>query len=752
MFFISKKGNMIDIEYRHLILNGPFAYAYHKIICNKDGLPIDYEFIEVNSSFEIATGLKIDNIIGKSIKEITPEIGKMEFDWISFYGNIALNGGSETIEQYSKSLGRWYQVQVFSYSKFYFTTIFIDITGSKINELKLQKTLDRNNAFLNSNPDLMFVFDTNYKIIDYHANNSLLLHTSPNNFINKYIYEIVPNEVSEVAKEAIDYVISTGKSAKNYYDLFLNGKLVHFEARYVLCGNEEVMSIVRDITDLKNAEKRLIVNEKKYRSIFENIQDIIFQLSMEETIIDISPSVENILNFEKEDILNCNFGILFFKQDDKRLFFETIIHENKITDFEALLKSKNSTPIFCSISAHLLKDSSDKAIGIEGSIRNIHKQKNIESELILAKDKAEENTRLISAFLANMSHEIRTPMNGILGFLELLKNVNLSISEKENYIEIINKSGNRLLNTINDIIEISKIEAGYLPIYNSEIIVSELIHDHILFFNPQAKEKGLTLELKNQLVPDLIIYSDKQKLDAIITNLIRNAIKFTCQGTIEMGCSYYEETLHLSFKDTGIGIPKNKLEIIFERFMQANQSLNRSHEGYGLGLSIIKAYVKRLNGTIQLNSISGIGSTFSVSIPCKQITKTIQIPEPITKKKSLNILIAEDDQASYIFLELILKAEGHQLTRGFNGKEAVNIYIQNQHFDIILMDLKMPIMDGYEATSTIRKLNPNIPIIAQTANALNSDAENAFKAGCNDYITKPINKTELISKLTFWTK
>lgn len=748
---------MKEIDYQQLIFNGPFAYAYHKIICDTKGNPVDYQFIEANESFEIATGLKIVNIIGKTIKEITPDIGNMEFDWISFYGNIALNGGSETIEQYSKTLNRWYQVQVFSYSKFYFTTIFTDITKSKNNELQLQKSLDRNNALLNSNPDLMFVFDSNYRVIDYYANNTLLFHTLPENFINKFISEIVPIDVSDKAQEAIDFVISTGKPTKNNYNLFVNGNSTHFEARYILCGKKEVMSIVRDITDLKQIEAQLVVSEKKYRTIFENIQDVIYQLNINEIILDISPSVNNFLKYQREELINKNSGLLFYKQEDKKLFFETIIHKCEITDFEVLLKTKDNTPIYCSISAHLLKDASDKAIGIEGSIRNIHQQKNTELELIFAKEKAEENTRLISAFLANMSHEIRTPMNGILGFLDLLKDVNLSISEKENYIEIINKSGNRLLNTINDIIEISKIESGELPIYNTEINISELINDHIRFFHPQAKEKGLDLALKNELDRDFIIYSDKQKLDGIFTNLIRNAIKFTNQGNIEIGCSYSNKTLFFYIKDTGIGIPKSKLDMIFERFMQANQNLNRSHEGTGLGLSIIKAYIERLNGNIQLNSILGIGSTFTVNIPCKSLTQEaidntqIDLTQS-SKNKALTILIAEDDQASYIFLELILKKEGHEVKRGNNGKEVVSIFMQDQHFDIILMDMKMPIMDGYEAIKIIRKLDPKIPIIAQTAYALSSETENAFTAGCNDYITKPINRSELISKLTFWTK
>jgi len=678
---------MKDIDYRHLIFNGPFAYARHKIICDKNENPIDYIFIEANESFEIATGFKVDNIIGKTIKEITPDIGEMEFDWIKFYGEIALSGGSKTIEQFSKPLGRWYQVKVFSHKKYYFTTIFIDTTDSKISELKLQKALNRNNAFLNAIPDLMFVFDANYKIIDYHANNSLLPWTSPENFANKFISEVAPKHIYELAMEAIDYVIITGRPIKNNYSLLINREITYFEARFILCGKEEVMSIVRDVTDLKHTEEQLVLSEKKYRTIFENTPDVIFQLSMVETIEDISPSCNTFLNYKREELIHQNIGLLFFRQEDKNHFYNTIFQNKKTTDFETLLKPKGGNPIYCSISTHLLKDAAGKTFGIEGSIRNIHTKKNTELELIFAKEKAEENTRLISAFLANMSHEIRTPMNGILGFLNLLKDVNLSISEKENYIEIINKSGQRLLNTINDIIEVSKIDSGALQIHTKEINITELIEDHFIFFQPQAKEKGLSLELKNLIDRELIIISDKDKIDGIFTNLIGNAIKFTKHGVIEIGSSYFDETLHFYIKDTGIGIPKSKSDIIFERFMQVNQNLNRSHEGTGLGLSIIKAYIDRLNGDISVDSIPSIGSTFTVNIPCKSTNQTLSSKEAednsqTPTRKALNILIAEDDQASSIFLELILKREGHLITKGHNGKEIVTIFTQNQNFDI----------------------------------------------------------------------
>lgn len=390
-----------------------------------------------------------------------------------------------------------------------------------------------------------------------------------------------------------------------------------------------------------------------------------------------------------------------------------------------------------------------------GTHIDISHKKSAEKELIKAKEKAIESDRLKSAFLSNMSHEIRTPMNGILGFIDLLKNPELNSDTQYYYIDIVKKSGERLLSTINDIIELSKIEAGESPFNETSICVEELMHFFHVFFAPQAKQIGLNFIYNS--VPEnknIIIKTDRIKLESILTNLIKNALKFTSQGTIEFG--FREEGKKLAFfvKDTGKGITKDKLEAIFERFVQANLKINRGHEGSGLGLSIAKAYAKMLGGDIWVTSEENKGSTFQFTIDYKPVYFTASIqeePETEVEQKETDyskfeVLIAEDEMINFLLIQKLLSDMKLNLLYAQTGKEAIRLCQTNPNIALILMDIKMPIMDGFTAAKEIQKLRPDLPIIAQSAYALTHEIEK-FNQFFDDYITKPINKFELKQKV-----
>ena len=371
-------------------------------------------------------------------------------------------------------------------------------------------------------------------------------------------------------------------------------------------------------------------------------------------------------------------------------------------------------------------------------------------ELYEAKVKAEESDLLKSAFLANMSHEIRTPMNGIIGFTTLLKETNLTNEEMHLYIDIINKSGERLLDTINDIIDISKIDAQQMQIINEEVWVNEIIYDLYNFFKIQCDKNKINLEIDINL-HDIKILTDKTKFISILTNLIKNAIKFTENGEIIIG--YKKENEHYLFfvKDTGIGIPKERHKAIFNRFVQADIEDKNAYQGSGLGLSIAKAYVEMLEGEIWVESEVNSGSIFYFTIPFdKTISITNETPNEnieniITKSmKKLKILIAEDDNISFIYLSTLLSKLGHEIIHAKNGREAIDICKSQKDIDIILMDIKMPEIDGLEATMEIRKFNKTIQIIAQSAYIFEDDFINSKKVGCNNFLTKPVDKKELI--------
>ena len=385
---------------------------------------------------------------------------------------------------------------------------------------------------------------------------------------------------------------------------------------------------------------------------------------------------------------------------------------------------------------------------------SIHRKKIVEN-LKIALKKATESDRLKTAFLHNISHEIRTPMNGILGFTDLLKNPELTDTKQQKYIDIIRKSSKRLLSTLNDLMDISKLETGQINLNTSAININEELFNLYEFYKPEVVNKGIklsiNLERKNE---DLVIESDRPKFDAVVTNLLKNAIKYSNQGNIIFGYSIKNKVIEFFVSDTGIGIPKNRQKAIFDRFVQADIEDKNVYEGSGLGLSISKSYIEMMGGKIWVNSKEGSGSTFYFTLPL--IKETIEKPKPqidnsnlsdLALSKKINVLIAEDDDYAFQYLNIILEGYFNTVYRATTGLQAIKICENHPELDLILMDIKMPIMNGYEATKSIRKFNKNIIIIAQTAYALMGNKEEAHTAGCNEYISKPIKKTKLIKYL-----
>jgi PAS domain S-box-containing protein len=390
----------------------------------------------------------------------------------------------------------------------------------------------------------------------------------------------------------------------------------------------------------------------------------------------------------------------------------------------------------------------------------IERKRNEES-LVSALGKAKEADLLKSAFLANMSHEIRTPMNGIMGFANLLKKPMLKGEKQKEYINIIIKSGDRMLNLINDLIDISKIEAFQSKLSTIETDINAQMEYLYTFFNPEVVGKGMILNYTPKLQGDnAIILTDKEKLFAILSNLIKNAIKYSNHGSIDFGYNLVtlkgiEDELEFYVKDTGIGIPEDKLESIFDRFVQADTSLSGLYEGAGLGLSIAKAYAELLGGRIRVESVEDEGSQFYFTLPYKKNTNNMtpdknMAAEKITKMNcpDRSVLIADDDDIAFFYLSELLLEETKSIFRAKNGIEAVEICRQNKSIDLILMDIKMPGLNGFEATQKIREFNKDVIIIAQTAFALLGDREKTIEAGCNDYISKPIDQIELLKKIS----
>ena len=396
--------------------------------------------------------------------------------------------------------------------------------------------------------------------------------------------------------------------------------------------------------------------------------------------------------------------------------------------------------------------------------KDVTERKLHEIELIKAKEKAEKSDALKSAFLANMSHEIRTPMNGILGFADLLKEPKLDSEKQQNYIRIIKDSGVRMLNIINDIIDISRIEAGLMEVNIKESNVNEQIEYIYTFFKPEVEAKGMFLTFKNSLpLNKAIISTDREKLFAILTNLVKNAIKYSHEGSIDFGYINKGELIEFYVKDTGIGIERDRLQAIFKRFVQADVFDKEARQGAGLGLTISKAYVEMLGGELWVESEIGKGSTFYFTIPYsidlneirrisnEMFTETESVSNELLSSKleaeikNLKILVVEDHEESALLLSILLKKMSREILYATNGCEAIDICLNNPDIDLIFMDIKMPEMDGYETTRRLRNFNKDVVIISQTAFGLAGDEEKVIKAGCDAYLSKPIRKKELMS-------
>lgn len=385
----------------------------------------------------------------------------------------------------------------------------------------------------------------------------------------------------------------------------------------------------------------------------------------------------------------------------------------------------------------------------------------LEYELIMAKNRAEESDKLKTAFLANMSHEIRTPMNGILGFAEMLNDDSLSKVNRKKYLNIINSNGKVLINLIDDIIDFAKIESGQVNILEDDFSVNSLLNQVLSTFLTRSlrKDKSKVKIITREPFPNEKSYirTDPIRLRQVLTNLVGNAIKFTHSGYVEFGYDLEDSnTLKFYVKDTGIGITNDKLHVIFERFMQADSSPSRKYGGSGLGLAISKGLVELLGGRMWADSQFGVGSTFYFTIPFTSANKRI---EDHTGSRPVRVhhnwdgrlfLVAEDDKFSYKFLEGFLKQTKAEVIRASDGREAVEMCRNNPDIDLVLMDIQMPEMNGLTATEEIKKFNSSLPIIAQTANAINEERLRCMEAGCDDFITKPVNINELYDKINKW--
>lgn len=650
-----------------------------------------------------------------------------------------------------------------------------DITQKKIVEERLlnehhqsERYRKLHEALFSAVPTPVFYKDAEGRYLGCNKAFSEQLGVSEEDIIGKTVYELWPSDNSKTYHEKdLELMASPSRQEYEWQIKDKNGALRNVIYSKDVFYNEkgQVAGIIGAYTDITDQRKSNDELRKLHRAI-EQSPTIVMITDLNEKIEYVNPKFSQVTGYTAEEAIGKSTNLLRSGKTPKETYINLwkTIQAGKKWYGEFLNKRKDGSLYWESAYIFPLKDINDRITHFIGMKEDISGRKKMEQDLIKAKNKAEESDKLKSAFLANMSHEIRTPMNAILGFSQLLTEPDLENEERDHYINLIQNSGNDLLNLIDDIIDISKIEAGQLKIFKSQYFLNNImveLYDSFHEFIKTRKNKE-QLEFKYQKPKDaekVVVYTDIDRMKQIIRNLLTNAIKFTDTGIVEFGFDLMDEheIPHIQFyvRDTGIGIREDKVEVIFESFRQANDSDTRLYGGTGLGLAITRKMVEVLGGNIWVSSSPGQGSTFYFTTPYFPVSSSIiftgKNPEkPLLKRykwHGKSILVVEDNDQSYFFFENVLKKSMVKINRAQNGKDAIKLCKQNK-FDLILMDIQLPGMDGFETTKRIKNLFPDIPIIAQTAYALAGEKERCLNAGCDNYIPKPIKIPELLSMIS----
>lgn len=505
---------------------------------------------------------------------------------------------------------------------------------------------------------------------------------------------------------------------------------------------------------LIKAHDELKYSDERFRQVSESTGEWIWEVNPEGLFTYSNTTTSTILGYDSDDLVGKKYYFELFEPDFREIrkteLLKLLERKGKIKDIVFPFLHKNKSRVLLQCNASPYYDVDGVFLGYRGTNLDITENQKTLENLKIALNQAEENDRLKTAFLNNISHEIRTPVHAVVGYSTLLEDSTNQPDKRKLYIDIIHSACNQLVSIIDDIISIATVEAGQEKVRMTDFELHRTlknIHDQ---FQLKANEKGVTFLLNMPSgEEELNVHSDKTKLIQVLSNLLINAFKFTKQGSITFGYTCSNDQLSFYVKDTGIGIPKEMQSLIFERFRQADNTGIREYGGMGLGLSISKAYIELLNGSISLDSAPGKGSTFSFSIPLIQ-PKKVSKSEKVSSKKIKTeesadlktILVAEDEDLNFLLINEMLSSVNWEILRTKNGVETVSLCKEHPEIGLVLMDIKMPEMDGYDATRLIREFRKDLPIIVQSAYIHEEGRRKAFEAGADDFITKPFDKEQ----------
>lgn len=731
------------------------------------GMIADRIFVLVNDRFCDMLGYNRKEILGRNARfiyesdEEYERVGRVKYEKIKEGGSGGLNTrlvkkDGTTMDVYLSSspidINDWSKGVIFN---------ILDLTSireaeiiSEVNQKKYSSLIDHINDAIfihpySENGFMNFVEVNNIACEAYGY--------SREEFLNLNAADITSAEEMEIhcKIETRKKLAETGSMVFETRHIRKNGTVfpVEISSNIVDVNNEKlILAVVRDISDRKEAERALVESESKHRQMFESSPEAMILVDKMGFISDCNSAFCKISGRHQDEFIGKHFARINMLVLNKipqylKLFNEVIIQrKNKIADFEWLDKNGDTRNGVVHMGPVFKKG---RVIGVQGLLKDTTQQKEFEKNLIRAKEKAEENDRLKSAFLETMSHELRTPLNAVIGFSNLIndeKNID-TILEMNRYIS---DNGKKLLTIIESIFDLSILETKSSKIKSDKVklreVFEELEYSIKGLIELEKKGKINTLYQPDTRNNDMIITTDRFRLKQLLSNLLTNAVRFTDKGTIRYGYSVVDNKVEFFVSDTGIGIPEDKQEIIFNKFQQIDNSLTRTRGGLGLGLAICKEITSLLGGTLRVESEVHKGSTFYFSVPVNQPDKKFSANGEISLEGKC-FLVVEDVESNYLYLEKLLTDSGAEVMWAQTGKEAISIATRIDSIDLILMDIRMPDINGYEITRRIKKIKPEVPVIAQTAYAMRSDQEEAFEAGCSAHISKPIKIEDLFNTI-----
>lgn len=647
---------------------------------------------------------------------------------------------------------------------------YTDVTDRILNQKLLEQSEERSRNIMNASLNAIIMIDTKGKITFWNSQAESIFGWSENEVLGKTLNQtIIPKQHVAGHAKGMQHYIDTGEGPilnKQIELPALHKKGIEFPIEISIVPireNDELFfcSFIQDISERKKAESNLRFQEEKYRNIIANMNLGLIEVDNNEIIQFVNQSFATMSGYEVSELLGKNPSDIFvFGENKEKISSKIELREQGISDlYQVPIKNKRGELKWWTISGGPNYDDNGNLIGSVGIHLDVTEQKQLEIDLEAEKIKAEEASKAKETFLANMSHEIRTPLNAIIGFLRELEKQELSEIQKR-YIENSSIASKHLLSIINNILDISKIEAGEMALEKEDFIIKNSIKNVIRILKPKAKEKGLKLNFKISDQVNTVLKGDTLRLEQILYNLIGNALKFTSKGKISIECELIKDNitfqeLCLSISDTGIGMDESFIENIFRKFSQEDKTITRKFGGTGLGMAITYELIQLMNAKIDIESKKNEGTTIRIYASFikgnPENIANLKQQEKMVELNGLSILLVEDNEMNRMVAQNTLQYYDCTVTEAENGMEAISI-LKNQNFDIILMDLQMPEMDGYETTQIIRNdFKVTTPIIALTANAFKAEIEKCKKAGMNDYVTKPFDETILLNTIAKYT-